>query len=342
MDFRQPDYGLASGDWRKNINFIFKKSVFFFENLLVCLGSNIRAQNTNGKVVQTTLFQDKLVSGVSSSLIKVNGVGKTYSSTFTAETPSSADRSYTTLTDAKGNFYYVPNPSKLMLKVHLQDQNSKKGDGETDTSGRYGTAWFQHGTSTANYEYAVLIPTTSYYSTFTNFPTAQETTGSEIYKVLLKTEIAHVVQFRKSPKSWSDLSQSITGYVMFAPSTALPPDGPVESVNKGNCLIMAEKATQFIYLSISSPSLNLPTTTDPLTNSDDVEQEELYQASSQAREIEVKLKYQVQKSIVYVQVHGKPDCYKPNVWVLSDQKTIRFLNLRNGFSVEVKLKRKTV
>ena len=33
MDFQQPQYGLK--DWRKKIIFEFKKSVFFFENLLV-------------------------------------------------------------------------------------------------------------------------------------------------------------------------------------------------------------------------------------------------------------------------------------------------------------------
>lgn len=62
MDFEQPNYDFK--DWRKSISFIFKKSVFFFENLLVCLGSNIWAAQTNGKSVQTTLFQDRLLDGV--------------------------------------------------------------------------------------------------------------------------------------------------------------------------------------------------------------------------------------------------------------------------------------
>ena len=72
MDFEQPNYDLK--DWRNDIKLYFKKSVFFFENLLVCLGSNIDAQDTNGKVVQTTLFQDKLLDGVSTSFIKVDGI----------------------------------------------------------------------------------------------------------------------------------------------------------------------------------------------------------------------------------------------------------------------------
>lgn len=285
----------------------------------MCLGSNIKAEDTNSKVVQTTLFQDKLSS---SSHIKVNGVQKSHSTTFTSTTPSSPGTSYTTLTDAKANVYFIPSPSKSILKVHVDDQTSKTDDGKRSTSGRYGTAWFHHGTSLTNgqYEYAVLVPTDTYHTTLTDLATAQGTTGSEVYKVLQKNSIAHVVQFLKTPKSWSTLSHPITGYVMFASSTSLPADGPVEEVSRGSCLIMAEETAEFIYLSISIPSLNLPTATSPLTNSEDVEQEELYHSSSTARKVEVKLRKEVQKSIVYVQTHGEPDCYKPNVWVLHGRK----------------------
>ena len=337
MDFHQPDYGLPTRDWRGNIKFQFKKLVLFFENLLVCLGSNIEARDLNGKVVQTTLFQDKLASP--SSLIKVDGVGKTSSVPFMAMTPSSPGRRYTTLTDAKGNFYYIPDPSKLILKVHVQDQTSRADDGSTTrTSAYYGTAWFEHVSFRSNYEYAVLIPTTSYHATLTDLATAQESSGNKVYKVLRKDAIAHVVQFLKSPKSWSTLSSPITGYVMFSAATMLPAAGPVEAVNEGNCLIMAEATSQFIYLAISSPDLNLRTKSVSLTVSDDVGQEELYHSSSREKEIEVTLTTAVRQSIVSVQAHGNPDCYKPNVWVDTTGRIVSFLNLKNGFSVEVKLK----
>lgn len=308
----------------------------------MCLGSHIKAQDTNNKAIQTTLFQDKLAS---SSHIKVNDVQKNYADTFTAETPSSAGRSYTSLTDAKGNFYYIPSNSKSILKVHLQDQTSKTDDGKTQTTGRYGTAWFHHGATPSNsqYEYAVLIPTQSYHQTLTDLATGQETQGNEVYKVLQKDETAHVVQFLKSPNSWATLSNPITGYVMFATTTTLPTDGPIKEVGCENCLIMAEETSEYIFLSISIPSLNLLTAaTDHLTNSDDVEQEELYHSSSAEREVEITLNKEVQKSIVSVKTHGEPDCYKPNVWILreSQGKKVRFLNLKNGFSVEVKLIKK--
>ena len=335
MDFEQPNYDL--NDWRGDIKFYFKKSVFFFENLLVCLGSNIDAQNTNGKAVQTTLFQDRLLDGLDTSFIKIDGVQKNHSPTFKAMTPSSGN-SYTTLTDAKGNFYYIPDPSKSSLKVHVDKQDSKTDNGSKPTSWHYGTAWFEHGKFPSSYEYAVLIPTDTYHPTLTDLTKAQETAGSEVYKVLQQNDKAHIVQFLISPKSWDALSHPVTGYVMFQAAQDLPADGPVDAVNEGNCLIMAEETDGYVFIGISSPDLNLPTKLGPLTQSDDVEQEELYQSSSREREIDVILKKPVLESIVYVQTHGEPDCYKPNVWVLADGKTVRFLNLKNGFSVEVKLK----
>ena len=192
-------------------------------------------------------------------------------------------------------------------------------------------------TNVSQYEYAVLIPTDTYHQPLTNLTTAQETSGDKVYEVLKTDSTAHVVRFLKSPKSWSNLTHPIVGYVIFARPSSLPSLGPLASVSEGNCLIMAEVTTEFVYLSISSPDLNLRSSSGPLTNSDYVGQEELYQSSSQEREIEVTLSRPVQKRIISLQAHGDPHCYKP--YVLVDTRSrIRFLNLKNGFSVEVKLK----
>ena len=155
MNFRQPHYDVS--DWRGNTGFKFKKSVFMFENLLVGLGSDIFLPRGNRlKTSQTTLFQDKLSP---SHFIKVDGSRKNASSNYNhVPSPSSS----TSLTDAKGNFYYIPGSSSPILKVNVSTQTSKTHDGSTITSGKYGTAWFQHSTVDNDYEYAVLIPTTLY------------------------------------------------------------------------------------------------------------------------------------------------------------------------------------
>ena len=142
MDFEQPTYELEAADWRHSVTFEFKKSVFFFENLLVCLGSDISASNTAGRIVQTTLFQDKITGGVS---IKINGAVTTSAA---AVNPSVPGRLYTTLTDTKDNFYYIPDGSKRLLKVHAANQDSwlESGAASSPTTGIYGTAWFDPST----------------------------------------------------------------------------------------------------------------------------------------------------------------------------------------------------
>ena len=325
MDFEEPNYGLR--DWRKNIDFEFKKSVFFFENLLVCLGSEIAAKNNRGKIVQTTLFQDKLTESL---FIKINGVVKGLSMSISKSTPSKQGQTFTTLTDAKGNFYYIPDASKDMLKVHIKEQISKSEDGKTVTSGKYGTAWLEHVRFPSQYEYAVIISTGTY------SPTPSKMNA---YKVLEKSKVAHVVQFVVLPKTGARLNYPVTAYVIFQQSTSLPAEGPVAEVDRGNVLIMVEETVEFIHLSISSPSINLEVKRH-LNSSNDVKEEELYHSSSRERKIMVTLRTPVQRSIVSLMVHDDPDSYKPNVWVDDVGQKLTFLNLKNGFSVEVKLKKK--
>ncbi len=63
MDFEQPSYKLTANSPFENVDFKFKKSVFFEDDLLMCLGSRIESQGlTNGAKTITTLFQNKLLA----------------------------------------------------------------------------------------------------------------------------------------------------------------------------------------------------------------------------------------------------------------------------------------
>ena len=328
MNFRQPHYDVS--DWRGNTGFQFKKSVFMFENLLVGLGSDILLQRNNMKIAQTTLFQDKLSS---SQFIKVDGSRKDASSNYN-HVPSTS--SSTSLTDAKGNFYYIPRTSSPILKVTVSTQTSKKDDGSTSTSGKYGTAWFEHSSANPSYEYAVLIPTASYHTQLSDLQTAQDTAGNKVYKVLRMDDRAHIVQFLKSPKSWSGLSHPVTGYVMFRSASSLPSDGPITDVSSGECLIMVEETAQFIHLAITYPDLAL-SGAGTLTDSRDVGKSLLYTSESTEKIVSVTLRNQVQTTVADTKVHGTPASYTPNVDISG--QTVHFRNLKNGFSVEVKLTR---
>ena len=63
MDFEQPSYKLTANSPFENVDFKFKKSVFFEDDLLLCLGSRIETENVaNGAKTITTLFQNKFLT----------------------------------------------------------------------------------------------------------------------------------------------------------------------------------------------------------------------------------------------------------------------------------------
>lgn len=56
MRFRQPD-GITAANMKKNIEFTFRKSVVFYNSLIVCLGSDIAVKNSEPRLTQTTIFE---------------------------------------------------------------------------------------------------------------------------------------------------------------------------------------------------------------------------------------------------------------------------------------------
>ena len=68
MDFEQPEY--LDDFFKQNpYSFRFKKSFFFFDSMVICLGSNIYKKGLETKNVVTTLFQNKLIG---SSKVQMN------------------------------------------------------------------------------------------------------------------------------------------------------------------------------------------------------------------------------------------------------------------------------
>lgn len=346
MDFHQPDYDFLNENHPyRNIKLYFKKSVFFYQNLLVCLGSNIRLENGSGKIAQTTLFQDKLLRGSSPFLIKVDGVQKGCSDLLNSTIPyaTSGEKGYTTLVDTKGNSYYIPRSSVSRLKVHIQNQTSETPSAKP-SKGCYGTAWLEHSSSIQNYEYAVYINTPSYPRRGDEAWSYQESAKqSKLYEVLQQDDEAHVVKFGKAPERWAVISP-LYGYVIFR-STAALPQGPIMAVDK-HCRIMVCDSTTYLYLSISYPDLNFPVS-KVLKTLSDIKAREMYDLESKEIQVEVTLAANVETSLPTTpKVHGSPINYTPSVQVEPSSSSppnkgnkIVFANLRNGFSIEIKLKK---
>ncbi|XP_027050254.1 uncharacterized protein LOC113677612 [Pocillopora damicornis] len=107
MDFHQTEYQFFYEDHPyPKVKLHFKKSVFFFKNVLVCLGSNIKIDNGGTATkARTTLFQDKLARDASKFSIKMDGMTKDSSDLFEAVNPLSKNTKdgYTTLVDTKAS-----------------------------------------------------------------------------------------------------------------------------------------------------------------------------------------------------------------------------------------------
>ncbi|XP_022801742.1 uncharacterized protein LOC111339361 [Stylophora pistillata] len=348
MDYYQPDYQFIQSS-HPQLKLSFKKSVFFFQNIVVCLGSNIEIKNGQGKIAQTTLFQDKVRrvetgNQMKSFSIELDGIRKDGSTTFVAMVPPlDSTKRYISLLDTKGNSYYIPPSSASSLKVQIANQNSRT-PAARPSSGRYATAWLEHSSSDDNYEYAVYVKTTSYPKSAKfvwDFQASQ--LNNKVYKVLQKNEVAHVVKFEMSLVQWRKVSPAQFGYVIFSSTRTLPSDGPIRSSNQP-CLIMAREDGGFLYLSVSYPDLAFPNS-DHLRTMEDIGVREYYHVESQDISVTVVLRKRVHKSLPEQPVvHGSPPEYLPTVQVKSTNPTRRkgnkivFTNLKNGFSVEVKLR----
>ena len=52
MDFSQPRYQFPAGSFQLDITFTFKKSVFFADSLIICLGTGITSTNSAPYITQ--------------------------------------------------------------------------------------------------------------------------------------------------------------------------------------------------------------------------------------------------------------------------------------------------
>ena len=287
-------------------------------------------RNSGEKRTQTTLFQDKCITKISS--IYINGETKWLSQDYSRLLTDSA-----AILDTNGNGYYIPKESSANVAISLQ--TSKTNDGKKVTMARYATVWLDHGINpfSASYEYAIIVATDA--KDIEAFRKDQ-TSGSPRYEVLPTNSAAHVVRFPGDGNK-----TSITyGYAFFNETAELP-EGPVRSVT-AQCIIMAEIDTpdfSQMNLSISSPDLNY-NTTKVLNTSEDNGVNEFFYMQSQPVNISV----YVTKSVVLhkVLLNGKAVAQSQNGHYAVvkahgperqavNESVIDFTNLKNGESIEV-------
>jgi len=207
-----------------------RKSVFYFGNMMYCMGSGITNNNTTYET-HTTLFQN--LSGTS---LKVDN--NTLALNASYNQPTSAVR---TVKNSWGNTYIIfPGTNTLFIKNAPQTGFDPAGTATPTTN--HEIAWINHGKkpSNAKYNYALLLnEDTAMASALTN-------TTSPAIQVLRQETDAHVI--------YNTLEKTY-GYAVFTPNTTLT-SGKLIATTRPVIAMIKENAGDTLELSLSDPDIN--------------------------------------------------------------------------------------
>ena len=146
-------------------DFVARKSVFCFDNRMVCLGTGIANSNADYPT-ETTLFQTK----------------------YNGKEPKVGEDNYW-LHDGYDNYYHVVDGT---VRAQVAEQESRHEKTREITKGKFSSAWIEHGKAPkeGTYEYMVLIqPSAS---------DLDELRKTPAYEVLQRDQTAHVVYDKKT------------------------------------------------------------------------------------------------------------------------------------------------
>ena len=219
-------FALKLHDTRFNTSFRAVKTVFCFDDVLVCLGSGIENDN-GGHTTVTPLFQAAISEDRSTG---VNGES-VHAIPYMFE-GIKGQRVW--VMDSLGNGYVVPDGGDL--RVQRQEQVSKNYGRDSGGTGIFELAYLDHGSAPQDgfYEYAVLVQRSpDRVSAFANAPE---------YDVWQRDHKAHIVHHR---------GMKATGYALFD-KDARPKDGAIVSVSLPS-LVMIREVGDGLLLSVADP-----------------------------------------------------------------------------------------
>jgi hypothetical protein len=207
-----------------NPSFWARKSYFFFDNLVVCLGDGIK-NNDKEHETETTVFQifDHNIG------LKANNKSVERGEFETTERM---------IFEAPDNNTYVI-PEGQQLAYHYKTQESISESGKTNTEGDYYTACLKHGKAPKGeaYEYAVIVDAKN----------TELSPDALNYKVVRKDKRAHIVKHKKE-----------TAYVIWDEELELN-KGILSSLSTPG-IAMFSKTKKGIEFAFSDPDLRRPKT----------------------------------------------------------------------------------
>jgi chondroitin-sulfate-ABC endolyase/exolyase len=232
-------------------NLKFKKSVFAFDNLLICLGSDISVTNNQGSVV-SNLFQTVNTTATPTMYVKST---TPITGAFSSSYPLAS--AYSWLTSSQGTGFYLPqgnNDYRIELGTQTTPNYTSLTGAETSTA-NFTRAYLVHGnqplsTLPAKYEYVVAPAVTP-----TDMQTLAQTLASgSVYTVLNQDADFHAIKY---------IPDNSTAYVFFKPKT-LVTVGLIQSVSQPSIINIKEYDTDKVLVTINSPDLNA--VSDPVSD----------------------------------------------------------------------------
>jgi chondroitin-sulfate-ABC endolyase/exolyase len=219
-----------------------RKSWFFHDDRILCLGSNISSDEAEYPT-QTTLCQRALPRNKKAAFLPTRLDGADF--TGFPEERALDEASPHWFLDVQQTGYYLPAGQKTT--VARRNQKSREYQDQGDTEGDFLTAWLDHGKSpsAAGYEYVAVVQAT---------PEAmQKIVAEPPYRVLQRDQSAHIV--------W-DTAGRLWGCVLFVPQEVIAHKVatemlPIKTVDRP-CLIMAAAVRDgLLNMTVTDPDLNL-------------------------------------------------------------------------------------
>ncbi|MDO5980171.1 polysaccharide lyase family 8 super-sandwich domain-containing protein [Flavivirga spongiicola] len=244
MNFQQKEgqgFGVTHASENHNNTFTFKKSNFYFDDIIVCLGSGITNDDTSNETI-TTLFQRLDNSGNS---VNVNGTNQ---SSTGAVTYSGIINNWL-LSNYGTGFYLVSGNDDLVVKKELQQTPNQNQiwpvDFSSNPTDTYYVGYINHGSSPSNKNYEYILKPNSNIAEMQALDTGIQNTNKP-YTVHQQDNNAHIVEH---------ISKNIWSYAFFNSATNLSYDY-VTDVD-ASCLVMTEynEGNKTLLLSITDPDI---------------------------------------------------------------------------------------
>lgn len=252
MDFQEKigqGFGTVYSSENHNATFVFKKSVFAFDNMLICLGSNI-GNNDAVNATMTTLYQRKTSAAKEQVIVDDNLLSTgNYNNTYTDNANHWIVDNYNT------GFYVFAGSGTIKLSKADQQtpQHNKLLSAQTISNnpvGNYAKGFLDHGTAPSNKSYEYICVPNATASTMADL-NSQISAGNKPYTVHRQDGIAHIVEYKPAANT-----NAIFGYAFFSALSGINNNGLLTGADFP-CLVMSKynTAQKTFQIAVNNPDL---------------------------------------------------------------------------------------